>query len=92
MTTTVPALISLHLVRVVDYVRSQHGSWVTAGEIAEQAGMAGRTARSHARALAGLGIFDRVEVFPGYRYRFIATEATHKGVLGRIEEARTALL
>src|SRR4051794_30031004 len=89
MDTPATPLISLHLVKVVEFVRSRGGAWVTAAEIAGYTGMAGRTARVHADALAERGVFERADVFPGRRYRYAsASAANQRAFLDRIEEAR----
>ena len=61
--------ISMHQVRVFRFVRD-HGKWVSSTDIAEGAEVSPRAARHLARTLAGLGIFDQIEVHPGHRYRF----------------------
>jgi hypothetical protein len=60
--------ISLHQVRIYDYVRS-HGGWLTSRDIAIGAGVAPRTARAHALAFVNAGAFMRLEASPGHRYK-----------------------
>lgn len=42
---------------------------MTAREIANEAGVAPRTARAHVLKFVQLGIVDQASVFPGHRYR-----------------------
>ena len=80
--------ISLHLVRVFESART-HSGWLTAKEIADRAGVAGRTARAHSAKLVALGIFDVAEVFPGHRYRLSElAEKRNKAFVQRLEAAR----
>ena len=80
--------ISLHLVRVFELAKA-HPGWLTAKEIADRAGVAGRTARAHAAKLVQLGIFDVAEVFPGHRYRLSELAVKrNKPMLQRLEAAR----
>lgn len=60
--------ISQHEVAVFEAVRAS-GEWLTSIEIAEKAGVAQRTARAHAAAMAKVGLFDVKPLFGGYRYR-----------------------
>lgn len=83
-----PVEISEHLYRVYAFVR--RSGCVTSMEIAEGARVAPRTARHHARTLVDAGLFDRVEVFPGPRYRIAdAAERRDQTLLRRIESAGT---
>ena len=83
--------ISEHTIKVLDCVRAAH-RWVTTREIAELSGVTPRTARAAAAKLAEAGLFDRVGLFPGFRYR-VAGKPSGDGraVLDRIESARIAL-
>ena len=82
--------VSLHLLKAYDHVRSQD-RWMTAKEIAERGEISERTARKHARSLARLGIFERMEVFGGYRYHLSASAATNcPDELSRLSGARAA--
>ena len=79
--------ISPHLIRIFDFV-SKGDRWFTSDEIASGAAVARRTANAHARTLAQLGVFERTEVFTGYRYR-LAEQAPCR-FLERIGAARKA--
>jgi hypothetical protein len=80
--------VSLHLFKVFDAVKS-HAGWLTAKQIADHSGVAGRTARAHASRLVSLGIFDVAEVFPAHRYRLSAlAEKRNKAMFLRLEGAR----
>ena len=59
--------VSLHQVKVFQCLEA--GEWLTSKEVAERAGVAGRTARAHLLKLVHLGIVDQAEVFPAHRYR-----------------------
>lgn len=63
--------ISEHKIRVYEVLK-QYSGWLTSNDIAVRAGVAKRTARMHAAALATGGIFEREELFGGFRYRFNA--------------------
>jgi hypothetical protein len=90
MTTKQTApVVSPHLVRVFDVVKS-HGGWLPVSEIAGRASVAKRTCNNHATLLTRLGIFDRAAVFPGFRYR-ASTSGGDPATLAAIEEARSAL-
>ena len=65
---TQPIEISQHLIRVLDFVTASD-RWVTTNEIAAGAVVAKRTAANHASMLTDLGVFQRVQVFGGFRYR-----------------------
>jgi predicted ArsR family transcriptional regulator len=81
--------ISLHLVKVYEAVKSS-GGWMTAREIADRSGVAGRTARAHAARLVALGVFDQAEVFPGHRYRVSSlADKRNKAFVQRLTEAKS---
>jgi DNA-binding IclR family transcriptional regulator len=61
--------VSLHEARIFLALERAGGGWLTNREIAEAAGVAGRTARAHSLRLVRLGILDLAEVFPAHRYR-----------------------
>lgn len=65
--------------------------WLTANEISTKAEVDPRLARSHAKRLVVLGVFEQIEVSPGYRYRY-SKPAESKGnpYLVRLELAREA--
>ena len=82
--------VSLHQLKVYLFARDK-GSWVTAREIAEGAGVADRTARHHALTLVKLGVFDQAEVFPAHRYRYSEkANKRNKAYMLRLEGAREA--
>jgi DNA-binding IclR family transcriptional regulator len=60
--------VSLHEARIFTALE-RAGGWLTNREIAQAAGVAGRTARAHSLRLVRLGILDLAEVFPAHRYR-----------------------
>lgn len=79
--------ISLHQLKAFNFVR-ECNRWVTAAEIASNAGIAPRTARLHALKLTNLGIFDIAEVFPAHRYRFSEkARKRNKAFMLRLEKA-----
>jgi DNA-binding IclR family transcriptional regulator len=61
--------ISEHETRVCSTLRTK-GTWLTSAEIAALAGVAGRTARHHARALVVLGVAEQTKMHGGFRYRW----------------------
>jgi predicted DNA-binding transcriptional regulator len=79
--------ISAHQVRVFRFVEERE-SWLTNREIAVGTEMSERTVRAHTKSFVDEGIFERREVFPGYRYRF-NPQATkrNKAYLARLEQA-----
>jgi DNA-binding IclR family transcriptional regulator len=84
-----PTEISLHLLKVFDAAKA-HGGWISSKELAERAGVAGRTARKHARDLAAAGLFDVAAVFPENRYRLVPTpEQRNRALVERLERARS---
>jgi predicted transcriptional regulator of viral defense system len=83
--------ISEHTIKVLDCVRDAD-RWITTREIAELSGVAPRTARAAAAKLAEAGLFERVGLFPGFRYRvFGKPGGDARAVLDRIEMARRTL-
>ena len=83
--------ISEHTIKVLDCVRDAN-RWVTTREIAELSGVAPRTARAASAKLAEAGLFERVGLFPGFRYRAAGKPGGGaRAVLDRIETARTVL-
>lgn len=67
--------VSIHEVKVFSAFSSCNGAWKTAAEVAQDAGVATRTARAHCLKLVRLGILDQAEVFPAHRYRLSAKAA-----------------
>ena len=81
---------SIQLLKVYD-AATRHAGWLSAKELAEIGGVAGRTARAHAARLVDLGLFDLEETFPGFRYRRAAPNERNFPLLQRFDRARTAL-
>jgi predicted ArsR family transcriptional regulator len=66
-------------------------SWTTSHEVAEKARVASVTARHHLLKLADRGLIERLEVFPGYRYRTVQNGQPRKqAYLQRLEDAAAA--
>lgn len=79
--------ISTHQIKVWRSVVN-NGGWMTAKEIAEETGVAQRTARMHCLNLVKLGIFDLAEVFPAHRYcASDMGDKRNKAYLLRLEKA-----
>ena len=79
--------ISEHQVRAYLFLKSARG-WVTAGQLADGAKIAPRTARHFAKLFVDLGIADLAEVFPGHRYRLSAKASKRNAsYIKRIEGA-----
>jgi DNA-binding IclR family transcriptional regulator len=82
--------ISRHEILV--YQTLARGEWISSREIAEQSGVAHRTARAHALKLVRLGLVEQVEVFPGHRYRLSEHAAQrNRGYSDRITRAAAVL-
>ena len=62
--------ISIHEVRVW---RALSAEWRTILELASAAGVARRTASLHCGRFVEMGLAERAEVFPGYRFRRATT-------------------
>jgi DNA-binding IclR family transcriptional regulator len=79
--------ISEHQARIFRFMQ-QHNDWLTSQQVAQGAGVAGRTARQHLLRLVRLGLLDQAEVFPGHRYR-LSSKADKRNVayLKRLETA-----
>jgi DNA-binding IclR family transcriptional regulator len=79
--------ISVYQAKVFRYV--QHADeWLTTAEIARATAMAHRTARQHVYTLVRLRIVERIDVFPGPRYRLVAAPGEDTGAsLHRLEQA-----
>jgi hypothetical protein len=85
------AEISIHEVRVWMAFDSQPDAWITNKELADTAGVAGRTARAHTLKLVRLGILDEAAVFPGHRYRLSGrVDKRNAGYLLRLRSAAEA--
>jgi len=83
--------ISRHEIAVFETLLKADG-WITNREIAEQAGVAPRTARAHSLKLVQLGIADQAEVFPAHRYRISEFAAQrNRGYTDRLARAAEAL-
>lgn len=79
--------ISTHQIKVWRAVL-KNGGWMTARDIAEETGVAKRTASLHCFNLVKLGIFDLAEVFPAHRYRASDMgDKRNKAYLLRLEKA-----
>ncbi|ORC47821.1 hypothetical protein B2G74_22205 [Burkholderia sp. A27] len=84
--------ISPHQIRVYEAVRCSR-DWMTTHEISAVADVAERTARGHARMLAGIGVFERhCDLQGGYRYRLCATpDVAAQAYMTRLETAKDVL-
>jgi len=82
--------ISLHQLRVWEFVRDL-GTWVSVADIQQATGVCPRTARHHARNLTDQGLLERVDVFPGARFRVLPDpERRNPELMARLERAREA--
>lgn len=82
------AEVSTHMIAAWSVLR-QATEPLTNREIAQQAGIAARTARAHTRYFRQLGLLDVIEVFPRHLYR-LADQAERRqiGYYQRLEEIR----
>lgn len=71
--------VSIHEVRIFQYLQSVKGGWVTAKDVGEKARVAPRTARAHLLRFVQLGVADQAEVFPAHRYRLAAKADKRNG-------------
>jgi DNA-binding IclR family transcriptional regulator len=79
--------ISLHQAKVFRYVQ-QADEWLTIAEIARATAVGPRTARQHVSTLVRLRMVERMDVFPGPRYRLVADPGEDTGAyLQRLEQA-----
>lgn len=82
--------ISAHQVNVYLAVKNFDG-WLTANEISAKAEVDPRVARSHAKRLVEMGVFEQIAVSPSYRYRYSTlAEKLGNHYLKRLEQAREA--
>lgn len=80
--------VSPHMLQIYDFVASR--SWVTIEEITNHVQVSPRTVRAIAGHLTELGIFERFQVFPGYRYRTAPPHTPEgKAFLDKMESSRT---
>jgi Fic family protein len=80
--------ISEHEARIFVVLLAKKGRWLTNRQIATEAKVAERTARSHTLKLVKLGILDQAEVFPGRRFRI--SDKADKRNLGYINRLQSA--
>lgn len=81
-----PILVSTHLLKVYQY--SKTVEWFGNNEVAEAVGLTSRTARKHTRALYDLKILERIESFPGFKFKLSKKALENNpGFLGRLEQA-----
>lgn len=82
--------ISPHEFKVYDAVKEAAGFMTVKGIVA-RTGIALRTANQHAKKLTATGIFERVEIFDGYRYRIAkgASKTSHFQILEKAREIFT---
>jgi predicted ArsR family transcriptional regulator len=86
-----PNEISTHQIQVYRALLRAPG-WLSNSEIAQQAGVAPRTARHHTHNLVALGVVDQAEVFPGHRFRVSqSAKARNHGYHRRIIQAAEVL-
>lgn len=63
-------------------------AWMTNRDIADQTGVAPRTARAHTLKLVQLGLVEQAEIFPAHRYRLSDHAAKrNRGYFDRITRA-----
>jgi hypothetical protein len=79
--------VSLHEVKVWLALRGKPGQWRTNDEIAKEAGVKVRTARQYTFRLAKLGLLERAETFPAYKFRWANKVAEPNAYQQRIEAA-----
>jgi hypothetical protein len=80
--------ISEHMVRFYLAAQGRNHAWSTAYELANEAKISQRTGRGYCLRFVKAGLFERSEVFPGYRYRLApATEQCDRDFLQRLEQA-----
>ena len=79
--------ISTQLVEIMKYLETTQ-DWVSIHRIAADTGISHNTVRPHVRKLLGLGIVNKVILYPGYRYR-LAERAKLQPSWLRFEEAKS---
>lgn len=67
--------ISIYELKIYNHLRANPNSWFTHRDLASAVGFAERTVRAHVLRFVKLGIIDRVEVFPAYRYKLSSKAA-----------------
>ncbi len=83
--------ISLHEVKLYRAIQKRGAIWATSKELANDSGIAERTARAHLLKLARLNVVDIAEVFPGHRYRISdKADKRNAGYITRLERASEA--
>lgn len=84
--------VSLHLVKVWNYLKSKGGKWTTNADITEAVKFSPRTVRMHTLYLVRAGLVDQVEVFPGHRYKSAdSPDKRNKTFYDRLEQASEVL-
>lgn len=84
--------ISLHEATVYLLLVNNRDRWFTSKELAAEANVSGRSARLFAAKLAEMGIADRLETYPGYRYRIAAgSQRRHAEYIQRLTEVAQVL-
>lgn len=80
--------ISLHLVRIWEFFKSNKARWASNQEIQSTVKFSPRTVRMHTLYLVRSGLIDQQEVFPGHRYRLSdVADKRNKNFFERLEKA-----
>ena len=81
--------ISVEQARAFVALRRNKERWITSTELAKVANIGERTGRLYLEKYSKLGLVDRIEVSPAYKYR-LSEKASKRnaGYFGRLEKAR----
>ena len=82
-------MISFHIVKVWRTLSQANGDWLTNREIAARAAMSERTVRAKTARFFAAGILDRMELYPGYRYR-LRQNPENSGLIAELKRADEA--
>lgn len=82
--------VSFQQVLLIAVFIAEPESWFTARDIEHKTGISGNTVRQHCLKFCKIGLLDRVEVFPGNKYR-LALEAHSQPYFKQILDAAVAL-
>lgn len=83
--------ISIHEVKIVQFFLDNKEKWFSNLEVSRKLkAVSARTVRAHTNRLEGLGVLERVEIYPGHRFRWKG-DVQAKEYLNEFNRAKAAI-